>query len=230
MAKYLCDVIVMLYTDSNYGGTKCPILASTPSLTAYGFNDRASSIRVVPGPAYNPNVTYRITCYEHDNFGGAPLLLEEEYRGEWPYLKEFQFNDRISSVRIVRYLPRKSWPLTASPIKPIPIVVQLYEHQNYQGRRLNVIENIADLGSYAEFKDKASSLQIHQATDYQWVGPNSLQNSRARLFRETHFQPSNDPFILPTDSQNVTPVPLGGLFIRDLSQLPYSFNECPSVH
>jgi hypothetical protein len=134
-------------------------------------------------------------------------LLEEEHQGEYPVLEDFHFNDRISSIRIETLNRRSSWTLTAPPIEPIPVIVQLYEHQNYRGKRLNVIEDIANLGSYNGFNDITSSVRVRQGPNYQWIGPSNSLNSRAHLFEDANFQMSK--LVLPTDDQNIGQVPPG---------------------
>jgi hypothetical protein len=197
-------IIVVLWTDRGYGGTRCPILRNTPDLTAYGFNDRASSIGVHPGPTYKPNVTYPVACFEDHHYHGFPLVLEQ---GAYPALDELNFNDKISSVRFYNTINAPSrWPLTAAPIGPIPLVVELYEHKDFKGRKLIVIENIANLGYYAGFDNTASSLKVYP-------GPNYTPGSKVRLFRNNDFQPKDDPLVL------------GVGWVRDLAHSNYAYND-----
>lgn len=136
-------------------------------------------------------------------------MLEQEHQGKYPVLEDFHWNDRISSITIETLNRPSTWTLTAPPITPIPVFVQLYEHKNYRGKRLNVIQDIANLGSYNGFNDITSSVRVLRGPNYQWIGPSNSLNSRAHLFGNANFEPTWDPFTLPTDSQNIGQVPPG---------------------
>ncbi|WP_051226672.1 RICIN domain-containing protein [Butyrivibrio sp. MC2013] len=87
---------VYIYQDINYGGRSASLGVgdyNLSSLQAKGFrNDDLTSLKVPFG--------YKVTLYEHDNFGGASRVI----RGDSSWIGN-DFNDKTSSIRVekVRY-------------------------------------------------------------------------------------------------------------------------------
>lgn len=174
-------IVVVLWQHSRFGGKRCPLLGNTPRLSDYGFNDLTSAIGIHPGPNYNPNVTYRVGFWEHAWYHGGRLMLAQ---GAYPSMsRPYNFNDIISAVRFYSP-PLKTQvylhPMNAPRISPIPLVVELYQHSNYRGRRLNVVENISNIHSYADFGDIVTAVRVHK-------GPNYTAGKKARLYRHVNY-------------------------------------------
>lgn len=79
---------IALFEQPNFGGRAVSLQSVTPSLSRFGFNDRASSIVVRAG---------RWEVCSDDNFSGFCAVLE---RGDYPQL-DGRLADRISSAREV---------------------------------------------------------------------------------------------------------------------------------
>ena len=79
---------IILYEHRNYNGASLVLTASVPNLRAYGWNDRASSVRVISGKwrLYN-GVGYRSRSFTTT---GNPQSLPR-----------IRLNDAISSVRLL---------------------------------------------------------------------------------------------------------------------------------
>jgi len=174
-------IVIVLWQHSSYGGIRCPLLRNTPNLTDYGFNDMTSAIGIHPGPNYDPNVTYRVGFFEASSYRGCRLVLAQ---GAYPCVsRPYNFSDIISSVRIYPPLNGRVSlnPVDAPTIRPIPLVVELYQHSNYRGRRLNVVENIPNIHSYANFGDLVTTVRVTQ-------GPNYTSGIKTRLFRDVNYR------------------------------------------
>ena len=78
---------ITLYTHDNFGGPAISVRDQVPDLSADGFNDRASSVRVRSG---------RWQLCENANFDGHCIVL-----GPGEYRKLEGFNDVLSSLREV---------------------------------------------------------------------------------------------------------------------------------
>lgn len=78
---------ITLYTHDNFGGPAISVRDQVPDLSADGFNDRASSVRVRSG---------RWQLCENANFDGRCIVL-----GPGEYRKLEGFNDVLSSLREV---------------------------------------------------------------------------------------------------------------------------------
>jgi hypothetical protein len=80
----------------------------------------------------------------------------------------------------VRINPPTSLPKT---IQPIPLVVELYEHANFMGNRLIVVEDSSnipvDFGS--EFNDVTTSVRVRK-------GPDFKDGNKAGLFRDVGWR------------------------------------------
>ncbi|HYC85156.1 MAG TPA: carbohydrate-binding protein [Chryseosolibacter sp.] len=84
--------VATLYKDCNFSGSAVALPVGDYTLSALNargvLNDDISSVRVTSG--------YKITLYEHDNFGGASIVVT----GENSCLVGAGWNDRASSIRV----------------------------------------------------------------------------------------------------------------------------------
>ncbi len=171
MAYNNIEIIVVLWEHDRYQGRRVVLTEDTPDLGAYGFHDATSSIGIHPGPNYNPQKQYIVSFYEHSNYGGAQLVLTP---GAYPALAApYNFNDKISSVNFGQGIPQ------TGTIAPIPVVVELYEHANFGGRKFLVVQNINNLHTYGAFGDMVSSAKVLQ-------GPNYATGKKAKLCRDVN--------------------------------------------
>jgi hypothetical protein len=173
-------LVVALWEHVGFGGRKRLVVEDTPNLVLQAFNDKTSAIGVHPGPDYvawknahggkEPTVGF----YEHINYGGALLTLTTGAYANIHLLHNY--GDTISSVKF------NPVPAGAGTIGPIPLVVEIYEHANFTGRRAVVVEDssnvITDFGS--DFNDIVSSVRVKE-------GPGFVAGKQAQLFRDINF-------------------------------------------
>lgn len=171
MAYDKIPIIVALWQHSGYGGRRVLLTEDTPILSRFNFNDITSAIGIHPGPDFDPAAHYAVAFYEHANYGGARIVLTP---GAYPSLSPWNFNDKISSVD---FNPKPNVPV----ISPIPLVVELYEHSNYRGKKCIILEDVADIHSYAEFGDIVSSVKVFR-------GPNYTPGKKAVLYRDVNYR------------------------------------------
>lgn len=130
---HIISLGAILYEKDNFGGKeKWMRLEGSyrsedcPSLSAYGFNDKISAIKLFIPELERNNNPYRnmgssgyLYCFEHDNFQGAQLMLDvrlcstgefkEIHENFIPKLKDYlmpgtwntSWNDQISSYKFI---------------------------------------------------------------------------------------------------------------------------------
>lgn len=112
------------------------------SLSAYNFNDKASSMHIIDSAICNDSILS--TIYKHANFSGANIKVPVGYKAAElsAHLLWHNFNDEFSSA------------------KPgVNACIKLYKDGSYQGSGLNVSDDLARFSDYS-FNDKGSSLEI----------------------------------------------------------------------
>lgn len=174
-------LVIALWEHPDYGGRKRVIVEDTKDLDQTSFNDKTSAVGVHPGPDYaawktaNGGKEPEVGLYEHINYGGACLRLT--VGGYRNISRLFNFNDAISSVKI------NPPPPGAHQIAPISLIVEIYEHDNYKGRRLVVVENSYSITNEfgSDFNDITTSVRVRP-------GPNYAQGMTAKLYRDNNYQ------------------------------------------
>ncbi|MFC0776233.1 hypothetical protein [Terrimonas alba] len=197
----MIPLVIALWEHANFQGRKRLFVTDASDLGRNAFNDKTSAIGVHPGPDYaawkaaNGGTEPVVSLYEHVNYGGAALTLKAGGYANIHTL--YNFGDKISSLR---FNPPVRLPGT---IAPIPIYLELYQHTNFQGNRLVVVENSVnipqDFGS--EFNDVASSIRVFR-------GPNYAQGNKAELFRDYNFLGGKIE-LDPGDYPNIAGAPYG---------------------
>lgn len=176
----MIPLIAVLWEHPGFAGRKRSLVMDMPNLLLQAFNDRASAIGIHPGPDYAAWKTAHggkeptVGFYEHVNYGGAALILPAGAYANIHLL--FNFGDAISSVRF------NPAPPAAGAITNIPLVVELFSDVNFNGNRIQIIQDSAniptDFGS--EFNDVVSSVRVIQ-------GPNFVAGKQAQLFRDPNY-------------------------------------------
>jgi hypothetical protein len=173
-------LVLALWEHVGFGGRRRLIIDDTVSLVQHGFNDMASSIGVHPGPDYatwksaNNGREPTVSLYEHAGYGGAALTLTAGAYANIHVL--YNFGDIISSVRF-------NAPHTqAATISPIKLIVELYEHANFMGRKAVIVENVSNIIAYlgSDWNDIVTAIRVRQ-------GPNFAAGNVAKLFRDVGF-------------------------------------------
>jgi Beta/Gamma crystallin len=136
--------------DTNYGGRCLVVSGAERDLRSRGFNDIISSMRRVQGRESRDSRDDRgdrgeggITVSDDVNFQGPTMT----FRRDVPDLREFQFNDRISSLQVA---PGDAW--------------EVCEDANYGGRCLVVTGAERDLRTRG-LNDAISSMRRVQVRE-----------------------------------------------------------------
>lgn len=130
---------LLLYEHDNFGGRSLQARDRVDNLAEAGFNDRASSV-LVRGEPWQ-------LCSDAD-FRGQCVTLPP---GRYASLRDMGLNDAVSSARQIGGWERGD-------------AIELFEHDDFQGRRLGTAEGIDNLAS-RDFNDRASSLVVRHG---QW--------------------------------------------------------------
>lgn len=136
---------LVLYEHDDYQGRAFTASGPTANLTQAGFNDQASSVVVRQG---------RWQLCSDIGYEGQCIVLSP---GSYPSLRAMGLNDMVSSAR----------PLVAGGSGPFGgwggggAAIELYEHDDYLGRRLESDRGSHDLGR-ERFDRLASSVVVRQ--------------------------------------------------------------------
>jgi Beta/Gamma crystallin len=169
MAYDNIPIVVKLSEDVDFRGRQCTLTEDVPDLSVYDFDHKASAISIHPGPNYTPGAKYAVSFFSGQHYTGAQLVLQP---GGYDDLRHpYNFDNLISSVKFNQDI------VGAYGITPIPVVAELYQHKNYQGRKLIVVQDLPDLHAWADFGDIVGSVKVFR-------GPNYLPGSKLKLFED----------------------------------------------
>ena len=153
--------IATIFEHSNYSGRALQLQGvgdyDYATLGSHSFNDLTSSIKIESG--------YYLQAFTDAGFKGASAI----FTGSSSYVGD-GFNDKISSLRLVRGTPtnfstvdNSNYGAAYRQPSPTTALATIYEHTNYSGRslRLNGVGDYdyATLGSHS-FNDLTSSIKI----------------------------------------------------------------------
>jgi hypothetical protein len=218
-------LVLALWHDKHFGGTN---LASEANVASANFNDVASSIGVHPGPDFDPASQFSVSVFSDSNFQGKELCLSA---GTYPDLKDYDFNDCISSVRFNGANSRNPGlyingvfqaavgpQAAAQAISPIPAVVQLFVPHSWRTgvaglgpgysnfHYITVVQSEPDLGANygSEFSNSVTRAVVA-------VGP-SPGGALVRLYREAnpdtpqgHIQGGGHIDLTPDPNASINP-------------------------
>lgn len=88
-------LIIDLFDDINFGGSRRTLIRNLNDFRLIEFNDRASSVTVTPGPNFAAGDTARL--WGDIDFQGSSITLPP---GQYPDLRTLNFNDAASSMSI----------------------------------------------------------------------------------------------------------------------------------
>jgi hypothetical protein len=150
-------------------GRRLLLTQNTPDLAIpYQMADTVSSLKIRPGPNFDPTANYEVSFYRDPNYLGGQLVLTP---GEYPdtHFGPIRFGEIMSSVKFNQGVP------PASPVNPIPVVAELYSLPNYGGRKLIIFENVDNLNTYSAYDNQTSSVKV-------FGGPNYTSGDKIRLY------------------------------------------------
>jgi hypothetical protein len=183
-------LIVRLWKDPYSGdhssthdwkGHRICLVNDTDDLDIYNFNNCTSAIEIIPGPNYDPNVDYKVSFYAEKNYGGAILELGI---GRYPNLEHpHNFDDMISSVK---FPAGQQSSQINSKVDEIAIVAELYEHPDWTGKKLIVVEDINNLADY-NFNKKVKSVKVHKGPAYT---PENYLKLCEEIYNSGQFNPN----------------------------------------
>jgi hypothetical protein len=150
-------------------GRRLLLSLDTPDLaTPYQMDNTVSSLKIRPGPNFDPKAQYEVSFYRDPNYISSQLVLKPGEYGDIHY-PPIQFGDVISSVKFNQGVP------PASPVTPIPVVAELYSAVNYGGRKLIIFEDVDDLNTYSAYNKLTYSVKV-------FAGPNYTPGDKIRLY------------------------------------------------
>lgn len=152
------EIIVELYEYVNYKGRKIVLTENTSELITYGFENKTGSIHIKRGPDYEGK-KHEVCFYDERNYEGGRLCLTGPT--SYPKLsRPYNFDTVISSVK---------FDSTVRPPQPnikVPLVVELYEDVNFEGRKIIILEDAYDLQTAYNFGKITSSVKVLKGPDY----------------------------------------------------------------
>lgn len=162
----------ILYEHINYQGSTRSFTQATSNLVGHGFNDKASSAKVIGRPWI---------FYQHVDFKGNAQVVKP---GDYPtYSSWGGANDDLSSLRP---LPSESEG---------DAVIAIFEHVNYGGRMLVLTSSEANFLSRS-FNDIASSLIVVKGTWTVYKHVNYVESIG------TYAAGSYVPYLAPNDAMS----------------------------
>ena len=156
-------LIVEVFQHANFRGRMGYVLEPVPHTRLIGFQDNISSLRIYKGPNFSGSPNYKVLLYQHVNYKGKKLALGP---GFYPNLHDtaYNFGDRISSINFGSALD-----VVGPEWGTIPMIVDCYEHVEFEGRKITILRDIANLRDKqgrSWFEDRISSIRIFKSTDF----------------------------------------------------------------
>ncbi len=156
-------LIVEVFQHANFRGRMGYVLEPVPHTRLIGFQDNISSLRVYKGPNFSGSPNYKVLLYQHVDYKGKKLALGP---GFYPNLHDtaYNFGDRISSINFGSALD-----VVGPEWGTIPMIVDCYEHAEFEGRKITILRDIANLRDKqgrSWFEDRISSIRIFKGPDF----------------------------------------------------------------
>ena len=169
-----------------------------------GFQDNISSLRVFKGPSFAGSPNYKVILHEHIDYQGKRLALGP---GHYPSLHDmtYNFGNVVSSMSF-----GPSLEVAGPEWGTVPLVVEVFENINFQGRRAVILRDIPHTQMIG-LHDRISSVRILK-------GPNCPPTGARVLFYEhIDFEGGILPIeVRPMDFKKEIP---------NLHMLPQSFGD-----
>jgi len=158
-------LVLVLWKNAKFGGTKRELIIDTPNLKDQHFNDSASSVGVHPGPDY---ATWKsahggreptVTLFSDIGGQGKSITL---CTGIYSNLKSLGMNDKVSSVYFNTANPQSfAAEGPAAPFYSIPFAIELTDSAGHVAWLVESTTSIsADYGS--EFTEVSSLFVVRR--------------------------------------------------------------------
>ncbi len=152
-------LVVEIFRDPYFRGPRGIVIDNVPFTQSIGFQDTISSVRVYRGPGYATSPNYKVIFHEHRDYRGRQLVLGPGY---YPDLHDiaYDFGDIISSISFGPAL------VTTGPdYGTIPLIVEVYQHVNFQGRKVTVLRDISHTEQIG-LHDAISSIRVFRGPNF----------------------------------------------------------------
>lgn len=161
--SYSPRLIVELFRDRYFQGTKAIVIQPVENLEEIGMRDVVSSLKIYQGPGAAATPNQKAVFYELPNFQGRQLTLAP---GFYPDIHAipYNFGDVMKSINF-----SATAPLTAPRYGWIPLIVEVYQDLNFRGRMATLLR---DVSYFAEIgmNDTVSSLRVRRGPNFPFSG------------------------------------------------------------
>jgi len=152
-------LVAEVYRDPYFQGPSGIVISNVPFTADIGFQDNISSVKVYRGPGYATNPNHRVIFHEHRDFRGRQIIFSPGY---YPNLHDmaFNFGDMVSSISF-----GPSLVTTGPDFGTIPLMVEVYQHVNFQGKKVTVLRDISHTNQI-ELHDAISSIRVFRGPNF----------------------------------------------------------------
>lgn len=167
-------LVGQVYRDPHFEGPNGFVIDNVAFTRDIGFQDNISSVKVYRGPGYATSPNYTMILHEHRDFRGRQIVLGPGY---YPNLHDmaFGFGDRVSSISFA-----PSLVTTGPDFGTVPMIVEVYQHVNYQGKKVTVLRDISHTNQIG-LHDAISSIRVFRGANFPAAG------CKAIFYEHTEF-------------------------------------------
>lgn len=156
-------LIVELFRDKYFQGTKATVIQPVESLATIGMTDVVSSLKVFHGPGASASPNQRAMFYEHAQYQGRRLVLPPGYYPD-VHAIPYNFGDIIASINF-----SPSATITAPQYGWVPLIAEVYQDLNYRGRMATILRDVSYFGEIG-MNDSVSSLRVSRGPNFPFAG------------------------------------------------------------
>jgi regulation of enolase protein 1 (concanavalin A-like superfamily) len=156
-------LVVEIFRDPYFRGPRGVVIDNVPFTADIGFQDNISSARVYRGPGYATSPNYKVIFHEHRDYKGRQLVLSPGYYPSFHDIA-YNFGDIISSISF-----GPAMVTTGPDYGTIPLIVEVYQHVNFQGRKVTVLRDISHTNQIG-LHDAISSIRVFRGPNFPPTG------------------------------------------------------------
>lgn len=156
-------LVVEIFRDQYFRGPRGIVIDNVPFTQSIGFQDTISSARVYRGPGYATSPNYKVIFHEHRDYKGRQLILSPGYYPSFHDIA-YDFGDIISSISF-----GPAMVTTGPDYGTIPLIVEVYQHVNFQGRKVTVLRDISHTNQIG-LHDAISSIRVFRGPNFPPTG------------------------------------------------------------